>query len=112
MFGLVQSSFILEGTRKKHLRKYAKKYHTEIVEIKLNERKMLGLAWSKAKDTLVAEILSKVKNLAKLAILQKLVSIYDSLEIILSRTIIGKFIYRDICDCKLLSNNALPCWVV
>ena len=73
---------------------------------------MLDLALSKAKDTLVTEILSKVKNLAKLAIVQKLVSIYDPLGVILPRTIFGKIIYRDTCDCKLLLNDALPYWIV
>ena len=79
------------------------------LDLKLNETKMLDLALNKAKDT---EILSKVKNLAKLAIVQKLVSKYDPLGVILPRTIFGKIIYRNKCDCKLLLNDALPYWIV
>ena len=69
--------------------------------MKLNETKLLGLPWNKDEDTLAVEITSEVKKMKKQTILQKLVSIYDPFGIISPTTIIGKIIYRDVCDYKL-----------
>ena len=69
--------------------------------MKSNETKLLGLPWNKDEDTLAVEITSEVKKMKKQTILQKLGSIYDPFGIISPTTIIGKIIYRDVCDYKL-----------
>ena len=80
--------------------------------MKLNENKMLGLPWNNDKDTLAVEIPSEVKKLTKRTILQKPASICDPLGMISPTTIIGKNIYRDLCDSKLSCDDELPDWVV
>ena len=69
--------------------------------VELNETKMLGLSWKKDKDFLAREISSEIKKLTKRTTLQKLASTYDHLGIISPTTIIGKIIYRDICDSQI-----------
>ena len=45
--------------------------------MKLNETKMLGLAWKKNRDLLAVEIPSEIKKLTKRTVIQKLASIYN-----------------------------------
>ena len=76
-------------------------YPKQQLGVKLNETKMLGLPWNKDEDTIVVENPSEAKKLTKRTILQKLASIYDPLRIISPTKIVGKTIYRNICDSKL-----------
>ena len=87
--------------KKRKLLQIIKTYAKQQLEVKLNETKMLGLPWNRDEDTLAVEIPSAVKKLTKRTILQKLASIYDPLRIISPTKIIGKTIYRNICDSKL-----------
>ena len=87
--------------KKRKLLQMIKTYAKQQLEVKLNETKMLGLPWNRDEDILAVEIPSAVKKLTKRTILQKLASIYDPLRIISPTKIIGKTIYRDICDSKL-----------
>ena len=87
--------------KKRKLLQMIKTYAKQQLEVKLNETKMLGLPWNRDEDTLAVEIPSAVKKLTKRTILQKLASIYDPLRIISPTKIIGKTIYRNICDSKL-----------
>ena len=87
--------------KKRKLLQMTKTYAKQQLGVKLNETKMLGLPWKRDEDTLAVEIPSEVKKLTKRIILQKLASIYDPLRIISPTTIIGKTIYRNICDSKL-----------
>ena len=80
--------------------------------MKLNETKILRFPWNKDKDTLAVEIPSEVKKLTKRTILQKLASIFDRLGIISPTTIIGKIIYRDVCNSRLSWDDELPDWIV
>ena len=80
--------------------------------MKLNETKILRFPWNKDKDTLALEIPSEVKKLTKRTILQKLASIFDRLGIISPTTIIGKIIYRDVCNSRLSWDDELPDWIV
>ena len=71
--------------------------------MKSNETKKLGLSWIKNKDLLAVEIPSEIKYLTKQTVLQTLASICDvPLGIMSPTTIIGKIIYCDICDSKIL----------
>ena len=87
-------------------------YPKQQLGVKLNETKMLGLPWNKDEDTIVVETPSEAKKLPKRTILQKLASIYDPFGIISPTTIIGKNIYRDVCDSKLLWDEELPDLIV
>ena len=87
--------------KKRKLLQMIKTYAKQQLEVKLNETKMLGLPWNRDEDTLAVEIPSAVKKLTKRTILQKLASIYDPLRIISPTKVIGKTIYRNICDSKL-----------
>ena len=84
----------------------------QILGVKLNEIKMLRLSSKKDKDMLVVEISSEMEKLTKQTILQKLASIYDPFGITSPTTIIGKCIYCDVCDSKILWKKTLPDWIV
>ena len=74
--------------------------------MKSNETKKLGLSWINNKDLLAVEIPSEIKYLTKRTVLQTPASICDGplgiISTITSTTIIGKIIYCDICDSKIL----------
>ena len=62
--------------------------------------KMLGLLWNK-KDMLSVKIPTKEVANTKRGLLQHLASIYDLLGTISPVTLVGKTIFRDVCEAKV-----------
>ena len=73
----------------------------EHLETKANETKILGLSWDKQRNTFRGEIPIESQRLAKRNILKILASIYDSLGFILPVLLIGKILFRNLCDSRI-----------
>ena len=85
------------------------------LNVKPDESKMLGLKWDKKQDTLAVIIPSEEAQPTKRGILRKLARIYDPLGLVAPLTLIGKQIYREVCETKTswdaeLSNDLLRRW--
>ena len=77
---------------------------------------MLGLSWNKHNDTLVVAFPNKSEEITKREILRFLASVYDPLGIVSPVTLLGKFIFREVCDQHLpwdekLSDNLGQRWL-
>ena len=177
VFGLTQSSFILEGTLKKHFQNYRESFKElikiietdmyvddlvtggnnleEVKEIKQNsvqlfkkggfnlhkwnsnvpaelesensnqseltyakqvlnqgrnETKILGLEWNKRNDTLSVVTLTFKKNhhLTKRNILSELASVYELTGLISPAHLMGKILYREICESRISWDESVP----
>ena len=75
---------------------------------KANETKILGLNWDKLRDTLRVEITTKNQRLTKRNILKTLASICDSLGFISPVLLIGKIVFRNLCDMRIPWDNEIP----
>ena len=73
-------------------------YAKEQLNVKHEETKMLGLKWDKQQDTLAVVIPTEESAPTKRGILGKLARIYDPLGTISPLTLIGKQIYRKVCE--------------
>ena len=73
----------------------------EHLETKANETKILGLSWDKQRNTFRGEIPIESQRLTKRNILKILASIYDSLGFILPVLLIGKILFRNLCDSRI-----------
>ena len=73
----------------------------EHLETKANETKILGLSWDKQRNTFRGEIPIESQRLTKRNILKILASIYDSLGFILPVFLIGKILFRNLCDSRI-----------
>ena len=69
--------------------------------VKPREMKVLGLKWDKLRDILKISFPSEDVPATKRGILRKLARIYDPLGLVSPLTLVGKLIYRDVCDAKL-----------
>jgi hypothetical protein len=77
---------------------------------------LLGLSWNKHNDTLVVAFPNKPEEITKREILRFLASVYDPLGIVSPVTLLGKFIFREVCDQHLpwdekLSDNLGKRWL-
>ena len=68
---------------------------------------LLGLQWNKDCDTSVS-FPSESTEPTKRGILSKVAKIYDPLGLVSPITMGDKFLYRDICDAKLVWDAKLP----
>ena len=75
---------------------------------KANETKILGLNWDKQRDTFRVEIPTESQRLAKRNILKTLASIYDALGFISPVLLIGKILFRNLCDLRIPLDNEIP----
>ena len=75
---------------------------------KANESKILGLNWDKQRDTFRVEIPTESQRLAKRIILKTLASIYDALGFISPVLLIGKILFRNLCDLRIPWDNEIP----
>ena len=80
----------------------------EHLETKANETKILGLSWDKQRNTFRGEIPIESQRLTKRNILKILASIYDSLGFILPVLLIGKILFRNLCDLRIPWDNEIP----
>ena len=70
--------------------------------------KLLGLGWNESEDTISISFEKKDSEPTKRGVLQTLASIYDPLGIVSPVTLMGKIIFRDICDQHLKWDSELP----
>ena len=68
---------------------------------KMNETKILHLNWDKQRTTFRVEILKESQRLTKKNILKTLASRYDPLGFISPVLLIGKILFRNLCDLKI-----------
>ena len=73
-------------------------YAKEQLGVQHGETKLLGLSWNKHNDTLVVAFPNKPEEITKREILRFLASVYDPLGIVSPVTLLGKFIFREVCD--------------
>jgi hypothetical protein len=66
------------------------------------------LPWNRQQDTLSITLPKDSGPTTKRGVLSKLAKIYDLLGLASPTTLIGKLIYRDICDAKVPWDAALP----
>ena len=75
---------------------------------KSSEAKVLGIQWNKVRDTLEIRFPLEKCKATKRDILRKLASIYDPLGFVSPVHLMGKIIYRMICEKKLAWDNTIP----
>ena len=75
---------------------------------KPKEAKMLGLIRDKREDSFIIQIPNIKKNAAKRNILSTLASIYDPLGFVSPFILVGKIIYRNLCDLKFSWDEEIP----
>ena len=85
-------------------------YAKQQLGVKSEKTKLLGLLWNKAMDKLGVTFptTTNTENATKRTILSKLASIFDPLGLVSSITVMGKMIYRDICDNHSPWDKELP----
>ena len=83
-------------------------YAKQQLGVKANESKILGLPWDKAKDTLKVVYPQEYGDVTKRGILTSLAKIYDPLGLVSPTTLIGKLVYRDVCDLKSAWDAPIP----
>ena len=64
--------------------------------------------WDKQRDTFRVEIPTESQRLAKRNILKTLASIYDALGFISPVLLIGKILFRNLCDLRIPWENEIP----
>ena len=85
-------------------------------ESKDNETKLLGLPWDKEPDTLSIPIPEKESSTTKRGVLKFLAAVYDVPGMMSPVFLLGKNLFRDICDAKLawdepLSGDLMKRWM-
>ena len=85
-------------------------YAKEVLNQVSNETKILGLDWNKQNDTLTLVTPTSKKNhqLTKRNILSELASAYDPTGVISRAHLIGKILYREICESRISWDESLP----
>ena len=76
----------------------------------MKQKYSLGLEWNKRNDTLSVVTLTFKKNhqLTKRNILSELASVYDPTGLISPAHLIGKILYREICESRISWDESVP----
>ena len=72
------------------------------------KKKLLGLLWDKREDSFINQVPNVNKNAAKQNILSILLSIYDPLGFVSPCLLLGKIIYRNLCDLNVPWDKEIP----
>ena len=84
-------------------------YAKHILSQDSNEIKILGLCWHKKKDKIsVLKPITKEKQPSKRNILSESASAYDPIGLISPTHLIGKILYREVCELKIPWDEAVP----
>ena len=85
-------------------------YAKQVLNQGSNETKILDLGWNKRNDTLSVVTLTFKKNhqLTKRNISSELASVYDPTGLILPAHLIGKILYREMCESKIPWVESVP----
>ena len=67
------------------------------------ETKLLRLPWNKKEDTLSVDTVNKEPATTKRSALSQLASVYDPLGLISPTTLLGKVLYRKMCEARICS---------
>ena len=70
--------------------------------VKPDEAKLLGLPWNKREDTLAVSFKGDFVGTTKREVLKSLASVFDPLGVASLTVLVGKRIYREACDQRLL----------
>ena len=84
---------------------YAKK---QLGGAKPSEGKLLGVPWDREQDVISVILQITQTETTKRGMLSHLAKIYDPLGLASPVTLVGKQLYRDICDDKILWDTQLP----
>ena len=84
-------------------------YAKQILSQDSNEIKMFGMFWNKEKDNIsVVKPIPKEKRPAKRNILSELASVYNPIDLISPSHLIGKILYREVCELKIPWDEVVP----
>lgn len=83
-------------------------YAKEQLGVKPGETKMLGLPWNKAEDTIAVTFPEAPPEVTKREMLRFLASVYDPLGLASPVSLVGKFLYREVCDEQLPWDQPVP----
>ena len=72
------------------------------------ETKLLGLPWNKKEDTLSVDTVNKKLATTKRSALSQLAIVYDPLGLISPTTLLGKVLYRKMCEAHHFWDTELP----
>ena len=76
-------------------------YAKEQLGVKPGETKLLGLPWNKTKDSIAVTFPAPPIETTKREMLRFLASVYDPLGLASPTTLVGKLLYREVCDQRL-----------
>ena len=79
-----------------------------ILEQSQKKPKLIGLLWDKREDSFINQVPNVNKNAAKQNILSILLSIYDPLGFVSPCLLLGKIIYRNLCDLNVPWDKEIP----
>ena len=83
-------------------------YAKEQLGVKLGETKMLGLPWNKTEDTIAVTFREASPEVSKREMLRFLASVYDPLGLASPVSLVGKLLYREVCDQHLSWDQKVP----
>ena len=104
---------------KRHSHEQALETNDSIIENELNfakqhlgikpkDTRILGLLLDKREDSFIIQVPNINKNATKRSILSTLASIYDPLGFVSPCLLLGKIIYRNLCDLKVSWDKEIP----
>ena len=104
---------------KRHSHEQALETNDSIIENELNfakqhlgikpkDTRILGLLLDKREDSFIIQVPNINKNATKRNILSTLPSIYDPLGLVSRCLLLGKIIYRNLCDLKVSWDKEIP----
>ena len=84
-------------------------YAKQILSQDSNEIKIFGMFWNKEKDNIsVVKPIPKEKRPTKRNILSELASVYNPIDLISPSHLIGKILYREVCELKIPWDEVVP----
>ena len=83
-------------------------YAKEVLNQGSNKTKIFGLEWNRGNDTPSVVTPTFRKNLTKRNILSELASVYDPTGLISPAQLIGKILYRGMCESRISWNESVP----
>ena len=84
-------------------------YAKQILSQDSNEIKIFGPCWNKENDNIsVVKPIAKEKRPTKRNILSELASVYDPIGLISPSHLIGKILYREVCELKIPWDEVVP----
>ena len=83
-------------------------YAKEQLGVKPGQTKMLGLPWDKTKDTVAVTFPKAPLEVTKREMSRFLASFYNPLGLVSPVSLVGKLLYREVCDQNLQWDQKVP----